>query len=274
MKQTKLLIVYFVLTGCSAAKINQAYKPIFKSSEYENFQIEKRSEGSIPIFVEKPSSSNLVTEEETEEYINKGYVILGISNLITDKRFDSDDYKSFTTSSNYRDDTEFIDTVIFTSKYLGSQTSSISYSTPTSSTTYHSGSVYGTGGSANYYGSSTTYGSKINTVPITVHSFKNTALFLSKSNVCSYLRSGLGYHQASKEIQKHIGERESFVVNRVCKESPAYKAGLFIGDIFILDKTRTPAANEEEIHLKIFRSNKVFNITLPYKNLTKSNEVK
>jgi len=71
--------------------------------------------------------------------------------------------------------------VAWNADYLDTSTTSgvMPITTPTTTTTYHSGSVWGNGGSASYSGYSTTHGSKTTYIPYTKtrHWYKYTAKF-------------------------------------------------------------------------------------------------
>ena len=259
MKKNVLLLLTLITTSCSVMKISNNYTPLIKKEDYDKLGIKERLNNSEPTVIKQSSNVAILDDEVTQDYLNEGYLILGYGTFISDSEFDDSDYKSYAATEN-----KSVDVIIHQSQYKGSRTSNLSYSTPTSQTTYHSGSAYNSYGSTNYYGSSTTYGSKLNTIPITVHTYANAALFLSKSNVCEKSDFGLGYNPASKEIQKSLGTRDVFVINRVCKNSSAYKAGLFIGDIFIINN-RKPAS-ENKISIKVFRNNKTFNLELNSKS--------
>jgi hypothetical protein len=76
--------------------------------------------------------------------------------------------------------------VVWKSEHYTTTSSSgaIPISTPTSTTSYHSGSVWGSGGSANYSGTSTTRGTSTTYIPYTKthHWYKYHARFYRKND--------------------------------------------------------------------------------------------
>lgn len=121
--------------------------------------------------------------------------------------------------------------LILNPKYTGSITYSIPITTPTTATSYSTGSAtaYGSGGAVTAYGSgtTTTYGSTTDYVPVTVHRSDYGAIFFVKQ------RFGLGLF--TRDLND--AERQEFQSNKgtavrlVVDGTPAFDADILVGDV-------------------------------------------
>lgn len=121
--------------------------------------------------------------------------------------------------------------LILNPRYTGSVTSAVPITTPTSTTSYSTGSAtaYGTRGPVTAFGSgtTTTYGSTTNYVPITVNRMDYGAVYFIKR------RFGLGVSVRDlndterQELQTNRGVAVRLVVN----DTPAFNADVLTGDV-------------------------------------------
>jgi len=131
--------------------------------------------------------------------------------------------------------------VISNPQYTGTQSSIIPIVTPTSSTSYTSGSAtaYGSNGTATAYGSATTttYGSQTNYIPVSTNRYDYLAVYFVRSKVTLGLRTVDLTSEQRQEIQSNHG----VMVTVVITGSPAYNADILVGD-FVLAIDGTPIA--------------------------------
>lgn len=126
------------------------------------------------------------------------------------------------------------DAVIVSSEFTDSVTRSIPITTTQAVTTYHSGNanVYSSGGSAygSYSGNSTTYIPSTTYVPVTQRRYDQTAVFFRK-----LLPSCIGFMEGdiSVGLRQQIGTNSGVMVAAIRVGSPAYRADIVPGDVFL-----------------------------------------
>lgn len=122
--------------------------------------------------------------------------------------------------------------VIVYSKYTNTVSGLLPLTLPTTqtSTTSLSGSVYGSGGSANYYGNAytTTQGSRTTYIPYNVNRSDYFATYWVKMKTPIF---GVQVRELTPELRKQINSNKGLVIIAVIKNSPAFMADLFKGDI-------------------------------------------
>ena len=118
--------------------------------------------------------------------------------------------------------------VIVREEYLDTLRGSISSSTPTQSTTYHSGQIGGT----NFSGTSTSYGTKTTEIPYSINYSNYQALFLAKLTK-DYPPLGLWYRSLNKEEKVKYERHQGVIVTTVISESPAWRANILPDDILL-----------------------------------------
>ena len=121
--------------------------------------------------------------------------------------------------------------VIWSYQYMGSSSSAMPITTPTTSTTYGSGNVYGGYGAASWSGSATTYGTQTTYVPITIHRFEVAASFFCRPVHPPAL--GLYVRRMTPEEQQRAGTIQGSIVDLVVRNSPAAAAGILPGDVMV-----------------------------------------
>jgi hypothetical protein len=124
--------------------------------------------------------------------------------------------------------------VLVKSRYQSTRSWVMPLSTPSTSTSYSSGSVnaFGSGGSAfgTYSGSTTTYGTQTTYVPYSVDRYDQLALYFAELP-----RSGLGvmFEDLNEAQRRQIQSNRGLAVIAVRRGSPAYQADLLSGDLIV-----------------------------------------
>ena len=167
--------------------------------------------------------------------------------------------------------------ILLASKYQSTVRGTMPITTPTTSTTYNSGTVsaYGSGGYANgmYSGTSTTYDTQTTYIPYSVDRYEQAALFFKPlARIGLGVKLGLLSDADKQRLQSNKGMR----VEAVRKGSPAFAADILPGDIVIsiggkptydLDSTKAAviATRGHEADYVLFRQSKLLTkkITVP-----------
>jgi hypothetical protein len=123
--------------------------------------------------------------------------------------------------------------VIVNPSFTGSVTSQIPITTPTTETSYTSGTAtaYGSGGSATAYGNSTTttYGTRTNYIPMTVNRFDYGAVYFVKR---SFVFGAL-WRDLSNEERAVLQSNSGVYVTSVVNDTPAFRNDVLAGDIIV-----------------------------------------
>jgi len=210
-----------VLAGC-ASGYKQFYQPA-SGATLEAITARRPSPPpAIPI-VERSRLGD--TQTILDAYARRGYVMIGHA-MFNSGRPESED-------SAVRQAQEVgADLVlILNPKYTGSVTSTIPITTPTSTTSYSTGSAtaYGPGGAVTAYGTgtTTTYGSTTNYVPFTVHRSDYGAVFFVKQ------RFGLGLftRDLTDAERREFQSNKGAAVRSVVDGTPAFDADILVGDV-------------------------------------------
>ena len=135
--------------------------------------------------------------------------------------------------------------VILNPQYAGSESSVIPITTPTTSTTYSTGSAtaYGKGGVVTAYGNgtSTTYGTTTNFIPVTIHRTNYSAGYFIKQKTIL----GAQARDLNDKERQELGTNKGVVITLVVDDSPAFKADLLPGDIAIsINETPISSMNQ------------------------------
>ena len=121
--------------------------------------------------------------------------------------------------------------LIFNPRYTGSVTSNVPITTPTSSTSYSTGTAtaYGAGGPITAYGSgtTTTYGTQTTYVPMTVHRSDYGAVYFVKQR----FSLGVFTRELTDSERQALQSNKGAAVRLVVDNSPAYDADILPGDI-------------------------------------------
>ena len=123
--------------------------------------------------------------------------------------------------------------VILNPQYTGSESSIIPISTPTSTTTYSTGSAtaYGKSGTVTAYssGTSTTYGTTTSFIPITVHKSDYSAGYFVKQKFLL----GADFRDLNDAERNELQTNRGVAVRLVVDGSPAFNGDILSGDIVV-----------------------------------------
>jgi membrane-associated protease RseP (regulator of RpoE activity) len=121
--------------------------------------------------------------------------------------------------------------VILNPRYTGSVTSSVPITTPTTSTSYSTGTAtaYGAGGPVTAYGSGTitTYGTITNYVPVTINGSDYGALYFVQQR----FSLGIFFRDLNDGERQELQTNKGVVVRLVVDGSPAFDADVLVGDV-------------------------------------------
>jgi hypothetical protein len=222
MKSICVAIMALILGGC-ASGYNQFYTRI-PGATPEVIAGTRASPAPVEPRLERTDQSPQVVNEA---YGRHGYAAIG--------------YSAFTSGHNESEASAVKQgaavgadlVVVMSPKYAGSVTTSIPITTPTSRTSYTSGSAtaYGSGGSVTAYGNSrtTTYGSQTTYMPLTINRQEFGAIYFVKTK---YLL-GASVRDLTTEERQQIQSNSGLYVTNVIDESPAFTSNLLVGDIIL-----------------------------------------
>ncbi|MCK9388228.1 MAG: PDZ domain-containing protein [Sulfuritalea sp.] len=215
------LLAAILITGC-ASGYKQFYRPAQGASPELIASLRVAPPPASPV-VERATPSD--GKAILDAYAKRGYVMIGNS------MFNSGRPESETSAILQAKDVGADLVLILDPRYTGSVTSSIPITTPTSSTSYSTGTAtaYGPGGPVTAYGSgtTTTYGSTTNYVPITINRSDYGAVYFVKQ------RFGLGAfgRDLTDNERQELQTNKGAVVRLVVDGTPAFNADILVGDI-------------------------------------------
>lgn len=216
------LLLPFLLAGC-ASGYSEFYRPSTGTSA-ELIAARRVSSPPASPQVERappPANPQLITDA----YAKRGYIVLGTSFFNSGRPEPEEN----AISQARKVGADLV--LILDPKYTGSTTTSVPLVTPTSSTTYSTGSAtaYGRGGSVTAYGSgtSTTYGTTTTFIPITAHRSDFGAVYFVKQRFAL----GAFFRDLSDSERQAMQTNRGAVVRLVVDDTPAFDADLLVGDI-------------------------------------------
>jgi hypothetical protein len=137
--------------------------------------------------------------------------------------------------------------LIFNPRYTGTVTSTVPITTPTSSTTYSSGTAtaYGPGGPVTAYGTgtATTYGTTTTYVPISVNRSDYGAVYFVKRKQ----HFGAFWRNLNDSERQQMQTNKGVVITLVVDGAPAYAADILVGDI-ITQVNGEPVTSQEALN--------------------------
>lgn len=271
----KIFFKYFVvfsavylLSGC-ANQYKQFYRPAGSSDSIQRTYANREHAPLPNPVVERISSSE--TSSVVDRYARRGYSFIGHSS------FNSARQESLDSAVSLGKELQADLIVVMDPKYTGSQTTSVPITTPTTSTSFSSGTAtaYGPRGVVNAYGSgmTTTYGSVTNLVPVTVDRMDYSAVFFIKMKV----RFGAFFRDLNDEERQKIQSNKGAVIRLIVDGSPAFREDLLAGDIISnvnghqIENTGTlmkilEAERGNQLSVTLVRSGTYINKTLPPTN--------
>ena len=223
------------LGGCVNG-YQQYYRPIPNTTPDLIAKVRVAPPPATPMAEHVPAFSDAVMEG----YEKQGYVVIG--------------YSSFN-SGNTEPDRLAIkqgqvvgaDLVLISDpKYTGSESTAVPITTPTSSTSFSSGTATAVGPlgpvTAFSTGTSTSYGSQTSFIPVTIHRQDYGALYLIKRHYVL----GLMMRDLNDEERKAIQSNKGAFVRIVVNNTPAFNADILPGDI-ITAANGTPVATSGDL---------------------------
>jgi hypothetical protein len=173
--------------------------------------------------VERSQPGN--SQAALDAYAKRGYVMIGQS-MFNSGRREADDSAVQQAREVGADLVLILD-----SRYTGSVTSNVPITTPTTTTSYSTGSAtaYGPRGSVTAYGSgtTTTYGTTTNYVPLTVHRSDYGAVFFVKQR----FNLGLFFRDLNDSERQELQSNKGVAVSVVVDGTPAFDADMLVGDV-------------------------------------------
>ena len=226
-----------VLAGCVSG-----YKQFYQPAQGATLEaVAARRAGpppSVPI-VERSQPGN--GQAILDAYAKRGYVMIGNS------AFNSGMSESEDSAVRQGKEVGADLVLILNPRYTGSVTSSIPITTPTTTTSYSSGSAtaYGAGGPVTAYGTGTTtaYGTTTNYVPLTVHRSDYGAVFFVKQRFSLGIFTRDLNDTERQELQSNKGASVRLVVDG----TPAFEADILVGDVITAIDGK-PVTSAKDIH--------------------------
>lgn len=213
-------LLALILAGCVSG-YQQFYKPAQGSTP----------QGIAAVRVGPPPAQPIIERAQPSDpdtilaaYARRGYIMIGQS-MFNSGRPESDE-----NAIQQAKDVGADLVLILNARYTGSVTSSIPITTPTTTTSYSSGTAtaYGAGAPVTAFGSgmTTTYGTTTTYVPMTVHRSDYGAVYFVKRRFTlgAYLRDLNDTER--QELQTNRGA----VVRLVVDGSPAFNSDILVGD--------------------------------------------
>lgn len=221
MKLLKALPLLLLLVGCVSG-----YKQFYTSAPSATLEAVAAQRASPP-----PATPTVERAQPTEpqvildSYAKRGYVMIGRS-LFNSGRPESEN------SAVQQAKVVGADLVlILNPQYTGSITSAVPITTPTTTTSYSSGSAtaYGRGGPVTAYGSgtTTTYGTTTNYVPMTVHRSDYGAVFFVKQR----FSLGAFTRDLNDNERQELQSNKGAAIKLVVDGTPAFNSDILVGDI-------------------------------------------
>lgn len=220
MRRILLLSLILVLGGC-ANSYQQFYQPSPGPTPETIARLRTSPAPANPL-VEHVPSFDL---SEQEGYEKLGYGMIGYS-------FFNSGQRQSESNAIEQGRTVGADLVVIVNpRYTGTETASVAITTPTTSTSYSSGTAmaYGPYGTVNAFGSgvTSTYGTQTNYMPIVIHREDYGAVYLVKRHFVL----GTIMRDLNDGERKSLQTNKGVVVSVVVNNTPAFNADILTGDI-------------------------------------------
>lgn len=207
----------------------------------------------IPI-VERSAFGN--SEQIVAGYSKRGYLVIGESS------FNSGQSVSEEGAIKQGQEVGADLVLVFLPQYTGSVTSSVPITTPTTNTSYSTGSAtaYGPGGPVTAYGNATTttYGSNTTYVPVTVNRSDYGAIYFVKGR----FRVGAFVRNLNDLERQLLQTNQGVVVVTIVDDSPAYKADVLPGDMIVAMDGERVSNQEGFTRMATARKGRSINLSL------------
>ena len=220
MKSLITILMTLVLAGCA-----NGYSKFYSSIPGATPEVIASTRVAPPPVT--PLLEHSQSFPNSEQYAARGYSTIG--------------YSSFSSGSTESDDDAIKQgqkvgadlVVVVNPSYAGSVTNQMPVTTPTTSTSYTTGSAtaYGSGGYATARGNSTTttYGSSTTYIPVTVNRYNYGAVYYVKR---SYI-FGANWRELTNDERAKIQSNSGVFVTSVVNDSPAFRNDVLAGDIIL-----------------------------------------
>jgi hypothetical protein len=266
MKHTLLMLVGLALAGCASG-----YQTFFTRTPGATPEAIAEYRASPAPVQPKLERSDQSPQAINDAYGRHGYAAIGYSS------FNSGHNESEAGALKQGTEVGADLVVVLSPKYTGSVTTSIPITTPTSQTSYTSGSAtaYGPSGAVTAYGRSTTttYGSQTNYIPMTINRQDFGAIYFVKRKFVF----GAAWRELNDEERQRIQSNSGVVITGIVDDTPAFKSDILTGDI-LLAIDNLPVGSQEgasrlfqerrgkTVDVKIYRGG-----TLIHKSVTLAN---
>jgi hypothetical protein len=211
------------LVGC-ASGYKQFYRASASPTQEELVSFRVAPPPAVPI-VERAQPGN--AQMILDAYAKRGYVMIGNS-MFNTGRAESD---AAAVGQAQAVGADLV--LILNPKYTGSVTTSIPITTPTTSTSYSSGSAtaYGAGGPVTAYGTgtTTTYGSTTTYIPMTINRSDYGAVYFVKMK----FNLGIFPRDLNDSERQEMQTNKGAVVRLVVDGTPAFDADVLVGDAVV-----------------------------------------
>jgi len=222
MKRLGIVVAALCLGGCATG-----YKQFYTPNPGAKPELVAARRASPPPAQPLLDHTNLVGPALAQAYEQEGYFPIGFSSF----NGGGNQSESGAVAEGKAVGADLV--VVSNPAYSGTRSSVIPITTPTTSTSYSSGTAtaYGSSGSVTAYGSgtTTTYGSQTNFIPVSQARYDYLAVYFVKLKV----RLGASVVALSNEQRALLQSNRGVVVKLVVDQSPAYTADILVGD-FIL----------------------------------------
>lgn len=221
VKKVSHAIASLLLTGC-ASGYQSFYKPADGATP-EAIAAQRAAPAPVTPLLERSQPSD--PDTILAAYAKRGYIMIGHS------AFNSGGNESEAAAVKQGQLVGADLVLILNPKYTGSITSSIPITTPTTTTSYTTGSAtaYGAGGPVTAYGNATTttYGSKTTYVPMTVHRSDYGAVYFVKQR----FNFGAFTRDLNEIERQELQTNQGVVVLTIVNDTPAFRADVLLGDV-------------------------------------------
>lgn len=222
LKSTIVIGTAVLLTGC-ASGYQQFYKPVANITPEKISQRRASPPPSTPAIerVHGPADQAFL-----DRYLRRAMVPIGYANFTSGRRENEE------SALKQGRDVGADLVVVLDPKYVGSSTTSVPITTPTSTTSYTNGTAtaYGSRGGAvtiNGNATTTTYGTQTTYIPITIDHAGYGAVYFIKQKTSL----GIVYRDLTDEERDRLQTNKGMVARLIIDGSPAFEADILVGDI-------------------------------------------
>jgi len=220
MKQLIAISFVILLTGCASNPFSKFYYDLTNGQDLTKFDhLTLLEKDKKPLLYRGKDKDDDRIKMLENNYIMVGYSSFNAGNV--------DEKGVFTQAKRIR-----ATAIVLYSQYTNTVSGAMPLTLPDTQTsnTNVSGSVYGSGGYANYsgYANTTTYGTKTTYIPYNVQRYDYGATYWVQRNRTTF---GLVPIDLDANLRAEIQSNKGMLIEAVIKNSPAFRADIFRGDI-------------------------------------------